>query len=107
MLSLIGDRFLKRFFGSSRPRHRANTAGEAMTLLEDGAEKAGEPDYPPRENLPKKEATAEDKKQGETNQHAGPENGSDQPTTDKKPAHQRLQLTIGGFTAIFKTLTTE
>jgi hypothetical protein len=107
MFSLIGDRFLKRFFGSSRPRHRANTAGEAMTLPEDGAEKAGEPDYPPRENLPKKEAMAEDKKQDEANQLASPENGSDRTTTEKQTAHQRLQLTIGGFTAIFKTLTTE
>jgi hypothetical protein len=72
MQSLIGDRFLKRFFGSRLDRNRANPNGEALTLPENeekhpSAEKPAKPDCPPREDLPKKEATLENTKTGETN----------------------------------------
>lgn len=68
MQSLIGDRFLKRFLGNRTHRHRANPAGEALTLPEYAAKKPAEPGCPPREGLPEKEATLENNKTGETNQ---------------------------------------
>jgi hypothetical protein len=46
MNALIGDRFLKRFFGFRVPRHTVKPAGEALTLLEYTAEKPAEQGFP-------------------------------------------------------------
>lgn len=64
MQSLIGDRFLKRFFGSRLQRSRTNANSEALTLPENGekpptAEKPAEQGCPPSEVLPEKEAKLE------------------------------------------------
>ncbi len=92
MQGLIGDRFLKRFFGSRSHRRGANPADEALTLPETEAkepevkrlkaEKPAEQGCPPRDGLPKEDATLENKKTGEIKELASPENGSDQTTID-------------------------
>ena len=43
MHSLIGDRFLKQFFGRRMDRHTANPAGEAMTLPANETDMPDEP----------------------------------------------------------------
>jgi hypothetical protein len=81
MYSLIGDRFLKQFFGSRLRLYRFNLANEAGSSMEEEGDKLTEPGYSPWENPLENEATLENEQTGETNQIAGPENGSDQPTT--------------------------
>jgi hypothetical protein len=85
MQSLIGDRFLKRFFGSRLHRRRANPASEAMTLLANETDQPDEPGDTTRGNLPDKDATLENEQTGKIHQLAVPENGSDQPATDDYP----------------------
>jgi len=85
MQSLIGDRFLKRFFGSRFHRRRVNPASEAMTLPANETDKPDEPGYTTTGNLPDTDAKLEHEQTGEIHQLAGPENGSDQPTTDDYP----------------------
>jgi hypothetical protein len=85
MQSLIGDRFLKRFFGSRLHRRRANPASEAITLPANETEKPDEPGYTTRGNPPDTDATLENEQTGKIHQLAGPKNGSDQPKTDEYP----------------------
>jgi hypothetical protein len=85
MQSLIGDRFLKRFFGSRLHRRRVNPASGAITLPAKETDKPDEPGYTTRGNPPDTDATLEIEQTGEVNQLAIPENGSDQPTTDDYP----------------------
>jgi hypothetical protein len=85
MQSLIGDRFLKRFFGSRLHRRRANPASEAMTLPANETDKPNEPGHTTRGNPPDTDATLENEQTGEIHQLAVLENGSDQPTTDDYP----------------------
>ena len=73
MQSLIGDRFLKRFFGSRLYRRRFNPAGEAMTLPANETDKPDEPGYTTRGNLPNTEAMLENEQIGEI--HEYPEKG--------------------------------
>ena len=68
MQSLIGDRFLKRFFGDRSHRHMPNPAGEEKSLPENAAVKIAEPVCPSKEDLPKMEATLEYNRTGEINQ---------------------------------------
>ena len=68
MNALIGDRFLKRFLGHRLNRHSAGPAGEAQTQPDPTAEKPAEPDCPPTEDLPKKEAIPGNNEIRETNQ---------------------------------------
>jgi hypothetical protein len=69
MNSLIGDRFLKRFFGNRSHRHSANLTRVALISPEPTAEKPAEQDCPTGEGLPKEEATPENKLKGETTQN--------------------------------------
>ena len=85
MQSLIGDRFLKQFFGSSFHRRRINPVIEAMTLPADETDKPDETGYTTRGNPPDTDATLENEQTGEVNQLAVPDNGSVQPTTDDYP----------------------
>jgi len=87
MDNLIGDRFLKRFFGSRMHRRRVNPASEAMTLPANETDKPDEPGYTTRGNPQDTDATLENEQTGEINQLADPENGSDQPKTDDLSAH--------------------
>jgi hypothetical protein len=68
MHSLIGDRFLKRFFGIRSHRHRTNRAGEEKSLPENAAAITTEPEYPPKEDLPIMVEMPEINKTDETNQ---------------------------------------
>jgi hypothetical protein len=85
MYSLIGDHFLKQFFGSRTQLRRVNPAGEAMTLPANETDTPDEPGYTMRGNPPDTDATLENEQTGEVNQLAVSENGSDQPTTDDYP----------------------
>jgi hypothetical protein len=85
MYSLIGDRFLKRFFGSRVHRRGVNPASEAITLPVNETGKPDEPSNTTRGNLPDTDTTLENEQTGEFNQHAVPESGSDQPTNDDDP----------------------
>ena len=85
MQSLIGDRFLKQFFGSRLHRHRFSLASEAMTLPANETDKPVEPGYTTRGNPPDTDATLENEQTGEVNQLTIPENGSDQPTAEDYP----------------------
>jgi hypothetical protein len=85
MQSLIGDRFLKRFFGNRLHRRGANLASEATTLPANETDSPVEPDYTTRGNLPDKDAKLENEQTSEVNQLAVPENGSDQPMTEYHP----------------------
>lgn len=67
MQSLIGDRFLKRFFGSRLHRSWVNPIGEEKSLPENAAAEPAEPECPPNKDLSKKEAMLENNKTGETN----------------------------------------
>ncbi len=68
MQSLIGDRFLKRFFGSRLHRRRANPASEAMTLPANKTDKPDELGYTTRVNPAEADATLENEQIGEINQ---------------------------------------
>jgi hypothetical protein len=81
MDGLVGDRFLKRFFGIRLPRHRVNPASEAMTLPANETDKPDEPGITRRGYPPDTNGVPENEQMDETNKLAGPENGSDQPTT--------------------------
>ena len=59
MNALIGDRFLKQFFGRRMPRHSANPPGETLTLLEYPAEKPAEQGCPNGEGQLIEKATPE------------------------------------------------
>lgn len=83
MYSLIGDRFIKRFFGNRFHQHRVNPACEEMTLPANETDKPDEPGYATRGYPPDTDATLENETTGEVNQLDVPENGSDQPTTDE------------------------
>lgn len=85
MNSLIGDRFLKQFFGRRMDRHTANPAGEAMALPANETDEPDESGIAMRGNLPDTDADLENEQTGEINQLTVPENGSDQPTTDDNP----------------------
>ncbi|MGE5224715.1 MAG: hypothetical protein ACM3PY_19945 [Omnitrophica WOR_2 bacterium] len=85
MQSLIGDRFLKRFFGSRLHRRRANPASEAITLHANETDKPDETGYITRGNPADTDATLENEQTSEVHQLAVPENGSDQPPTDDYP----------------------
>ncbi len=67
MQSLIGDRFLKRFFGDRSYRHKPNPAGEDESTLEYEAANPTELYCSPEEDLPNKEAALETNETGETN----------------------------------------
>jgi hypothetical protein len=73
MYSLIGDRFLKQFFGSLSHRRRTNPASEAMTLPANETDKPDEPGYTLRGNPPDTDATLKNEQTGEINQLAGPD----------------------------------
>jgi hypothetical protein len=68
MNALIGDRFLKQFFGHRMPRHTANPTGEVLTLLENTTEKPAEQGCPTGEGQLIEKATPENNKAGEINQ---------------------------------------
>jgi hypothetical protein len=59
MHSLIGDRFLKRFFGSYLQQGKANPVDQKMTIPENPAEGPAESDCSPREDVPIDEAAPE------------------------------------------------
>jgi hypothetical protein len=82
MNALIGDRFLKQFFGIRLHRRRIIPASEAMTLPVNETGKPDEPGYTTRRNPPNTDVTLENEQTDEVNQLAFPENGSDQPTSD-------------------------
>jgi len=82
MQSLIGERFLKQFFGSRLHRRRVNPASEAGSPMENEGDKPTEPGYIPGEVPWDKETTPENKKTGGIEKLASPENGSDQPAND-------------------------
>jgi hypothetical protein len=79
MQSLIGDSFLKRFFGSRSHRRRANPDGEAGKPTANEGEKLLEPGYLPGEDPLEKVALLEMKNTGELTKHFDPQNGSKQP----------------------------
>ncbi len=56
MNSLIGDRFLKRFFGSGLRRRTVNPTSEAENPVGDQAEKPAEPGSFPEEDSLEKQA---------------------------------------------------
>jgi hypothetical protein len=85
MYSLIGERFLKQFFGSRLHLHKVNLTSEAGSPMENEGDKPTEPGYSPGEDPLENEATLEYEQTGEVNQLAVPENGSDQPTTEDYP----------------------
>jgi hypothetical protein len=66
MNALIGDRFLKRFFGRRLPLQTDNPAFEALNSPENAAEKPAEQGCPTGKGLPMEEATPENKQEGET-----------------------------------------
>ena len=76
MNALIGDRFLRQFFGSRVHRRRVNPASEAGSPMENEGDKSTEPGYLPGEDPLEKEATLENKMTGEIKELASPENGS-------------------------------
>jgi hypothetical protein len=82
MYSLIGDRFLKQFFGGRLHLNRVNLTSEAGSPMENEGDKPNEPGYSPGEVPLENEATLENEQTGKVNQLAVPENGSDQATTD-------------------------
>ena len=81
MNSLIGDRFLKRFFRNRSYRHQPNPVVEAPNVPE---AEVNEPEvkmpdeqvYPSSEDQRKKDTSLESEKPGEINQLIFPENGS-------------------------------
>jgi hypothetical protein len=75
MYSLIGDRFLKQFFGSRLHLHRVNLASEVENPMENKEEKLTEPGYSPGEDPLENEAMLENA-QDKVNQLAVPESGS-------------------------------
>jgi hypothetical protein len=77
MQSLIGDRFLKQFFGSRFHRRRVNPASEAITLPANEIDKPDEPGYNTRGNPPHTDATLENEQTGGIHQLAVPENGKE------------------------------
>jgi hypothetical protein len=85
MYSLIGDRFLKQFFGSRLHILRVNLASEAESPMENKEDKPAKPGYSPGEEPLENEAMLENEKIDEVNQLAVPNNGSVQPTTDDYP----------------------
>jgi hypothetical protein len=88
MYSLIGDRFLKQFFGSRRHLYRVDLASEAGSPMENEGDKPTEPGCSPGEDPLKNEPMLENKKTGEIKEPASPDNGSVQPAND----HQPLQI---------------
>jgi hypothetical protein len=82
MYSLIGDRFLKQFFGSRLHLHRVNLASEAESSMTNEGYKPTEPGYFPGEDPLENEAKPENKKTGEIKEFANPDNGSVQPAND-------------------------
>jgi len=85
MNALIGDRFLKQFFGSRLHRRRINPASEVMTLPASETDKPDEPGCTTKGNPPDTDATLENEQTGEVHQLVVPDNGSVQPTTDDYP----------------------
>jgi hypothetical protein len=83
MDSLIGDRFLKQFFGSRLHQRRVKPDSQAMTLPANETDKPDEPGNTTNGLVPVTDATLENEQTGEVNQLAVPENGSDQPTTEE------------------------
>jgi hypothetical protein len=75
MYSLIGDRFLKQFFGNRLHLHRVNLASEVESPMENEEEKPTEPGYSSGEDPLENEATLENE-QDEVNQLTVPEIGS-------------------------------
>ncbi len=96
MYSLIGDRFLKRFFGSRFNRRRVNPASVALTLPANETEKPDEPGDTSSGNPLDTDAMLENEQTGEVNQLASPENGLDQQTTDEYPLPVDVYLSNGG-----------
>jgi hypothetical protein len=78
MYSLIGDRFLKRFFGNRSQQGRVNPANEAITLPANELDKPDEPGYTTRGNPADTDAMLENEQPGEIHQLTGPEKGLDQ-----------------------------
>jgi hypothetical protein len=64
MQSLIGDRFLKRVFGSCLHQRRVNPAGEAVTLRANETDKPDEPGYTTRGNPSDTDATRKNEQIG-------------------------------------------
>jgi hypothetical protein len=85
MYSLIGDRFLKRFFGSRFHQRRVNLASEALTLPANESVIPDETGYTTGGNPADTDVMLENEQTGKINQFAGPEYGLDQQTTDEYP----------------------
>jgi hypothetical protein len=82
MYSLIGDRFLKQFFGNRLHLHRVNPVNEAGDPIEIEGDKLTEPGYAPGEDPLESEPTLESNKTGEIKKLASPDNGLIQPAND-------------------------
>lgn len=82
MHSLIGDRFLKQFFGSRSNRRKVNPASEAGSPKDNAGDKLIETGNILGEDPLEKEATLENQKTGEANKLNGPVDGSVQPAND-------------------------
>lgn len=78
MQSLIGDRFLKRFFGIRVHRRRANPVSETMTLPAIETVKSDEPGDTKKENLLDTDAAMGHERSGTDNQQAVLDNEPDQ-----------------------------
>jgi hypothetical protein len=85
MHSLIGDRFLKQFFGGRSNRRKVNPVSEAERPMENKGDKLIEPGNLLGENPLEQEATLENIKTDGANNHYGPEDGSAQPANDQSP----------------------
>jgi hypothetical protein len=83
MDSLIGDRFLKKFYRSRSNRRRINPANVAGSSMENEGDQLSDPGNLLGEGPLEKEATLENKKTGEANKLSGPEDGSIQPENDQ------------------------
>ena len=85
MQSLIGDRFLKRFFGSHRNRRRLDPASAAMPLPPNQTDKPDKRAYTCTEKPTMSQAVLGNGQTGEVHQLAGSQSASDQPMTDDYP----------------------
>jgi hypothetical protein len=83
MYSLIGDRFLKQFFGSRLHLHRVDLASEAGSPVENEGDKPTVAGCSPGEDPLKNETMLEYKKTGEIMEPASPDNGPVQPANDQ------------------------
>jgi hypothetical protein len=85
MNALIGDRFLKQFFGRRLSRQMANPAGESPNLLENTAETPAGQGCPTGEGKLKEKAMSENDEAGEIDQVQNAK------TDRNQPLHKELQ----------------